>query len=614
MMQRRTPILHNEKDAFYSELDVLCSLKCERSLKEFIQQAWKIILPGKQLIWNWHLDVICAHLEAVTNTYIVKNNLVGKVRNNFKYEGDLNLPTINYFWCNIPPRHTKSLLVSVFWPCWEWGPKNLPEVSFLFTSYAQGLSTRDSVKRRRIIESNWFQERWGDRFKITSDQNQKTRFDNSESGTMIATSILGIGTGEGGDRIIIDDAHNVNEVESDTKRQTVIDTWAESMSSRVNDEDSGAYIGIMQRTHTLDLTAHILSNTELIKSNNFAYVCIPARYEKDHPHKSFTPLPFKDPRKEEGEPLDKNRWSEDKLKKRESRMTIWAVNCQHQQRPTSRGGDIVKVGNILIVDDYNPNHCEYICRYWDKAATEDKSASKTAGVMIAKMKKECTEYGFLIMDCKSGLWSAGDRENIIKQVAMVDGQTVEVGVEQEPGSGGKESAQNTLRNTLVGFRSFSDRPSGAKDIRLETFASQVEHKNVAILNRAWTAQYLDSLETCKIGHVTDIADATSGAFNRVCGLLGKYRAIGKVRVLGGNKENHIKKENPDKGNQDKENAEERGDGLIPIYEYGKLIGYEPMMTEDDLARRFDLIPIYDGSKLVRCDVANSGARRRGIGG
>ena len=166
-------------------------------------------------------------------------------------------------------------------------------------------------------------------------------------------------------------------------------------------------------------------------------------------------------------------------------------------------------------------------RYWDKAATEEGTGSKTAGVLMAFMSKDCF-YGVLVLDCVTGRMGAGDRENRIKQIAQLDGIEVEVGVEQEPGSGGKESAQNTVLNTLIGFKTFVDRPTGAKEVRLDPFIAQVDHRNVAVLSRRWTREYIDSLEECAPGHVTDEGDATSGAFNKLAGLSGKSRA--RIRV------------------------------------------------------------------------------------
>lgn len=643
-------------------MPIVQKVLAEKSLRAFIEQAWSIVESRKPLIWNWHLDAICQHLEAVTNTYILKSGLHGQERAGFKYEADLSIPSINYLWFNVPPRSMKSLSVGVFWPVWEWGPCNLPELRYLNMSYGQQLSTRDSLKRRRIMESSWYRQNWGDRFHITSDNNQKMRYENNHTGYMIATSLGGIGTGEGGDRVIClpysemvqtdkgqiiigkiveeqldvrilsfnheqkrmvfneiekyecnpggivyqiefhygntlqctgnhpiytigseyveasklevgmqcvhsdgririiksvreecivdstynlriandhnyfaqgvlvhncDDAHNVNEVESDLKRETAISTWDDAMGTRIDNEDTGAYIGVMQRTHKKDLTGHLLEKVKTKQIKHFVHLCLPARYEKNHPCPTQTPLKFKDPRKREGEALDQQRWPIAKLNIREGRMTAWAISGQHQQRPNVRGGELIPVGQIKVVDGYNDRHIVKLVRYWDKAISLDKSASSTAGVLMAFMSDD-SPFKVLMLDCIVGKWGAGKREQKIKQTAQLDGVDVEVGVEQEPGSGGKESAENTLRKTLLGFVSFADRPTGAKEVRLEPFIAQCEHDNVAVLNRSWTKDYLDALEDCKIGSVTDEADSTSGAFNKLAGL--SVKKLAKVRV------------------------------------------------------------------------------------
>ena len=182
--------------------------EAESLFKSFVKQAWHIVEPGTEFIPGYHIDVICEHLEALYKL-IIQNLLI-----------------------NIPPRHMKSLLVSVFFPCWVW--LNDPYSKFLCSSYAQDLSTRDSLKCRRLIQSLWFQSRWLEKFTITSDQNQKTRFENDKSGYRLSTSVDGLATGEGGDYVIVDDPHNVKQAESETKRLAVLKWWDETMSTRIN--------------------------------------------------------------------------------------------------------------------------------------------------------------------------------------------------------------------------------------------------------------------------------------------------------------------------------------------------------------------------------------------
>src|SRR5271168_4065422 len=194
-----------------------------RSLREFVRQAWRVVEPSTPFVPGWHIDAIIDHLEAVTR---------GDIRN---------------LLINVPPRHMKSLLVSVFWPAWEW--IQYPERRWLYSSYAAALSTRDSVMCRRLIESPWYRSRWGHVYSLTGDQNAKTRFDNSRSGYRLSTSVGGSVTGEGGDRIVCDDPHNVSDVASDATRKSAIDWWDIAMSTRVNDPKTSAMVIVMQRCH-----------------------------------------------------------------------------------------------------------------------------------------------------------------------------------------------------------------------------------------------------------------------------------------------------------------------------------------------------------------------------
>jgi len=164
--------------------------------------------PAQPYLHGWHIDAMSEHLEAVTN---------GEIQ-------DLII--------NIPPRHMKSLEVVVFWPSWEWIKK--PHLRYLNCAYGESLSKRDNVKKRRLIQSRWYQDRWGDVFQLVGDQNEKLRFENDKTGYSIATSTEGMGTGEGGDRILVDDPHNTKEALSDQKRTNVITWWDETMQSRLN--------------------------------------------------------------------------------------------------------------------------------------------------------------------------------------------------------------------------------------------------------------------------------------------------------------------------------------------------------------------------------------------
>jgi hypothetical protein len=54
---------------------------------------------------------------------------------------------------NVPPGFIKSLLVNVFWPCWAWGPCDLPHMRYISFSYSDEITTRDNNKMVRLITS-----------------------------------------------------------------------------------------------------------------------------------------------------------------------------------------------------------------------------------------------------------------------------------------------------------------------------------------------------------------------------------------------------------------------------------------------------------------------------
>ena len=160
--------------------------------------------------------------------------------------------------------------------------------------------------------------------------------------------------------------------------------------------------------------------------------------------------------------------------------------------------------------------------------TDDKSASHTVGLLMALMQENFGDYGVIVLDVVSGQWNQSIRDKMMRQTAEMDGLEVQHVVEQEPGSGGKESALNSIKKVLFGFKCSADRPTGDKEVRLEPFCGQVDNDNVAILKGTWNKEYINGLEECAPGNVTDFGDASSGAFNWLNGLAGKQKS--KVRI------------------------------------------------------------------------------------
>lgn len=308
------------------------------SLSNFIKEAWHVVEPGTNYVHGWHIDAICDHLEAVSN---------GKIRN---------------LLINMPPRHAKSLIVSVFWPCWEW-TRN-PHIKWLYSSYAASLSTRDSLKCRRLIQSPWYQSYFGHVFKLTSDQNVKTRYDNDKMGYRIATSVGGSTTGEGGDRIIVDDPHNVVDSNSQVMLENAKMWWDEAMSTRGNDPKTCAKVIVMQRVNQSDLSGHVL------EQGGYEHLCLPAEYEE---RKRVTSIGWSDPRTQEGELLWPERFGKPEMEGLKRVLGTVAAAGQLQQRPAPRGGAIIKMETFRYYDLSTAPNFSHIIQSWDTAFKKGQS-------------------------------------------------------------------------------------------------------------------------------------------------------------------------------------------------------------------------------------------------
>ena len=274
----------------------------EKSLPAFIKQAWPVIEPGTPYLNSWHIDCICDFLQAVDAGHITR------------------------LLINMPPRYMKSICVSVMWPVWSWIAK--PESRWLFASYAGNLSMQHSVDRRTIINSDYYQDRWGSRYKLTTDQNVKTEYANDRQGRMFATSFDGSATGKGGDRIIIDDPHDPKGAESDVQRETTLTTFRRKLSTRLNNKKTGAIVVVMQRLHEKDVSA-------LCIEEGYTHLCL------ENPSAKRTTISAPGGRvwhREPGDILWPEREGERELDQARMQLGPYGFAGQYGQSPAPAGG------------------------------------------------------------------------------------------------------------------------------------------------------------------------------------------------------------------------------------------------------------------------------------
>jgi predicted phage terminase large subunit-like protein len=490
------------------------------SLGHFIQAGWRHAGEPKEFQTNWHIDLLCDHLMAVA-------------RGEIKGPG----PLIFTF----PPRHMKSRAVNVFFPAWVWaqdpdpgleghglnvrpGTLSGPGVKFAHLSYVQKLSNEHSDACRRLVSSDWYQERWGRQCRL--DRDQIVLFSNLAGGERRAMSFTSL-TGFGADIIVVDDAHDMKTVDSDVAREGVLRTWDEVLQTRLSDPKTGIFIAIMQRSHERDLIGHILA-----KEFNGMHVCLPAEHERTHPYVFLKAKPgWEVPRKtdssngtdggpkigepwydfrQEGDPLWRNRFPKSVLQQWTTSMTSHAVAGQLQQRPTAREGGLFKRDWFIKVKRVTESALE-ICRAWDFASTPEGASGDPDYTVGVKMGID-PEFGQIyVIDVIRGRWSPGEIERQVKTTAMLDGEKCMIRLPQDPGGAGKFQA-HYLAGKLRGYRVTSEREEGSQPYRANPFAAQCEHGYVSLVEGPWNDAFLEELSAFPNGAHDDQVDAASAAF------------------------------------------------------------------------------------------------------
>lgn len=326
--------------------------------------AWNVLEPATDLKWGWALDAICEHLEAVSRGGIKR------------------------LLMNVPPGSMKSLLTGVIWPAWEWGPQGRPELRYLGTAHKEDLAVRDNMKARRLIQSAWFQERWP--IALTSDQNAKTKYENSSTGFREAMAFTSM-TGSRGDRVILDDPHSVDDANSPIKLTADITTFREALPSRVNNDQSAIVI-IMQRLNEADVSA-------VAVDLGYDHLCIPMRFEVG---RSKHVVGAGDPRKTEGELMFPERFPEEQVTDLERTMGSYAVAGQLQQRPSPRGGGILKPAWFGSYE--NPPALEWREIYADTAQKTAEQNDYSVFMLVGRT----TTGQAVILDVLRDKWEAPD--------------------------------------------------------------------------------------------------------------------------------------------------------------------------------------------------------------
>lgn len=493
-----------------------------RTLSGFAKNAWPVLEPATPLKWGWALDAICDHLEAVTRGHITR------------------------LCMNVPPGTMKSLLTGVIWPAWEWGPMDNQEMRFLGTSHKEALATRDNLKCRRLITSDWYQSRW--RVDMLADQNMKTKFENSRTGFREAMA-FGSMTGSRGDRVSLDDPLSADDANSEAELLAAETTFLEALPTRVNN-DSSAIVVIMQRLHERDTTGVIygrdLPYTHLVLPMEFeeerrCYSVVKPTWHTTSPAPVLARLDRKtqhwymedeeipddraevreeplrevycqDPRVEDGELLFHDRFPRNQVEELKKTLGSYASAGQLQQRPTPRGGGLFKREWFQPIASL-PSRVR-LARGWDFAAALEETEAATASVLMARTTGDNPIY--VIVDVTREHLSAAGVERKLRVTAADDeiryGKSLRGSIPQDPGQAGKAQKLRLLTGPLSGRNYHASPETGDKITRALPLAAAAEAGTVYYLVASWNATFLDEISSFPTAKFKDQVDAASRAF------------------------------------------------------------------------------------------------------
>lgn len=321
------------------------------SFYDFVKMVWPLVEHGRVFVDNWHIEAICAHLEAV-------------------YRGEVKRLVIN-----VPPGSMKSLLTSVMWPVWCWIQD--PGWRFILGSFDESLvGRRDGGKVIDIIRSKWFSTRWGDRVMIKGKDPSIGEFYTTKGGMRFATSVGGKVLGRHAHVFIVDDP---------TKPQTMTDAtladarrWKqETASSRML--PGGAYVLIMQRLHSNDLAGAAEEENESEDGTKYDFLRLPMRFEAES--RCTTSIGFTDPRTQEGELLWPAYKDEAEVTQQEKDMggkESATVAAQLQQRPAPAKGLIFQKDWWKYYTEL-PTSFDFVIDSWDCAFKDTDGSDFVAG-------------------------------------------------------------------------------------------------------------------------------------------------------------------------------------------------------------------------------------------
>lgn len=449
-----------------------------------------------------------------------------------------------------PPRHGKSRLATIATPLWIL--ENFPQHMVGVITYGEDLSTDFSREIRDYVQN--FPHLLDVR--LRSDVTRVANFLTTAGGGLKAVGLRGTITGRGFNVLIVDDyIKEPKEAESAAYLEGLY-TWYQTVA-RTRLEPGAVIIILATRWVKNDLHGKLMKLQSITGRNFFEYVSLPAlAYDpKDFEHlpQDKWPLGYPDPLgRAPGDPLFPERYSKDDMENMRAELQSRWWSSMFQQNPMGDEGSVIDIDMFGMISsaeyqemlrDYYNNPQDYkVGRYWDMASTKN-TGDYTVG---ARGILHISRKRLLIDHLVRGQWNATKAEAMFLQTCEQDLRqfpTVQVGMEEEPGSSGKYAVRHFQGildgiNATLRIQAENAASKGSKLLAAGPLVAAIEKGRIALLEgQSWNQEFLDEVETFPEGLHDDQVDASSGLFRLLNGLIGQSPVWGR----GKNVENMVKK-------------------------------------------------------------------------
>lgn len=469
--------------------------RSRESLAYFVRASWNVLEPGTPLLWNWHMEAVALHVQAV---------MEGWARS--KADPSYVAPIQNLM-INVPPGTAKSRIVSVCAVAWAW--LHWPSLRLLCLSVNPDVATRDSMLCRELLGSEWYRRTFTPSWTFADDQNAKRYFKNTAGGWRKAAGATATIVGDRADGLLIDDPNDPKDV-SDVALKSVTFNYDTSIGNRLNDLRISFRIGIQQRVHELDFTAHVM------KTGDWHHLCLPMEF--DPARRCRTAIGFEDPRTEEYELLHAERFPPKVLAAEKRRLGSYGYAAQMNQSPAPAEGGMFKKAWWKYYDPSDMPKLDQLIISVDASFKKTDTGSRVCLMVIGRSRANSYRYVVEIINRTMGyVETIEELLSLRKKYPALSAIIIE---DKANGS----AAIDTLK-TLGVTGVIEIEPDGGKESRAFAATPIVEAGDVLLPKGApWLEDFIHELSVFPMGAHDDQVDALSQALSYLRGSVASIRA------------------------------------------------------------------------------------------